>query len=275
MPSKRSPLRPSHSSRAFTLIELLVVIGILLLLGAVAFVTAQKVHGGGKERLTRDAIHVLETIAGSYQADVGKIPARYTEPGPLRRQFPIIDARVIAPGNDPVPGNTEPSLQLFLLAARETAAVDEHLKALESRLVKRSQIASKLYGGDSPREEDNDRIEAVTILDGFGNPIRFVHPNFDGGYGQYFDADGGAGDPRPLRDVELKRATGPVAPVPQFSRSIRPLAGAAYIGDADEGKCRGNQPYFYSAGSDGNPGTREDNVYTNKPEFPAETLNEG
>ncbi len=49
------------------------------------------------------------------------------------------------------------------------------------------------------------------------------------------------------------------------------MTSESAVGDADEGICPSNQPYFYSSGTDGDPGTREDNVYSTIPRFPSRT----
>jgi hypothetical protein len=105
----------------------------------------------------------------------------------------------------------------------------------------------------------------TTVLDAWGNPIRFVHPVWQGGYGAFVKADGTLDSSRPDRKVPSVDGLTEIS----YTRSYRTAAGGS--GSADEGLCPGNRPYFYSAGRDGDPGTREDNVYGTPPSFPAET----
>ena len=273
------PLFTAHTPplprRGFTLIELLVVIAIIGLLTTVGLILANRVTGGGKARLTSDTIRILDTLVSAYQGDVGeKIPSRYTDG--QGTEFPIIDAQLsMAPAGvyNPDTNPAEPSLALFLLAARESTSVDAAIKGLESKLVTYGPAVSATHFGmqDNPRDRDNNIIQAVSIKDGWGNPIRFVHPKLDGGYGDYVLSTNPAVVTRAAKTVSVK-GPGGVSSDKAYLRSIRNAAGA--VGSGDEGKCPGNQPYFYSAGNDKNPGNREDNVYSTKPTYPSETAKE-
>lgn len=273
-----------HRPRAFTLVELLVVIAIIAILSAIGLVLAGKVTQGGKEKLTIDAIRILDTMLTSFQADFdGKTPSRYVDAEGFA--YPIIDARVAESDR---PGGfeydelnpAEPSVGLFLLAARDAVSVDSALNSLDSRFIRRGPLVSAAHNGQpSPRDADENVIQALTLLDGFGRPIRFVHPRFDGGYGEVWTQNSGAWQALPSRasteeSLSYAAGAGPQASK-DFSRSVRPknpTAANPGIGDADEGLCVGGRPYFYSAGEDGDPGTRSDNLYTIKPTFPAETV---
>src|SRR6185503_13855015 len=103
------------------------------------------------------------------------------------------------------------------------------------------------------------------VKDAFGNPIHFVHPAYDGGFGKYLNPPATVTN---RTNLSVLRRTGVSSTTTSYySRSYRPwtpaAGGAADLrtGDADEGICTGGAGYFYSAGMDGDPGTRDDNVY--------------
>lgn len=261
--------------RAFTLIELLVVIAIIGLLTTIGLIMANRVTGGGKARLTTDTLRALEALVTAYQGDVGeKIPTRYTDAQGV--EFPMVDGQIdMAPADfyNIDTNAAEPSLALFLLAARESTGVDAAVKGMEAKLVSYSPIVSGTHAGvqDTPRDRENNPIQAVTIKDGWGNPIRFVHPRLDGGYGTYQLSSGGGPVTRDAKTIAVKGPGG--ATVDKvYARTIRKATGG--FGSGDEGKCPGNQPYFYSVGEDKDPGTRSDNVYLNKPTLTKETAQE-
>jgi prepilin-type N-terminal cleavage/methylation domain-containing protein len=141
---------------------------------------------------------------------------------------------------------------------------------------------------------NNVNLQSVEVIDPWGNAIRYVHPGyggnefFDGGSGDYWngttvakaDPDSEAG--RPLNHQAIVRWGAPNSlKTMKVRRSFRPFADddAAQAqpnhkfqtGDSDEGICPTRRPYFYSAGADGDPGRRADNIYTTKPEFADDT----
>lgn len=146
-------------------------------------------------------------------------------------------------------------------------------------------------------------IEGPVVRDAFGLPIRFVTPLAHGGYGP-FDIESTSTDgqwvastnPSPLSDLAFKvewvkpKLANNANPLERIcdvllqgsidntkikiSRRGRPTGmnrdatnSKSQIGDADEGFCRAGRPYFYSSGSDGDPRSVEDNVYTDRPIF--------
>jgi prepilin-type N-terminal cleavage/methylation domain-containing protein len=248
----------------FTLIELLIVIGIIGVLVAIALVVAKAATNGGKEGSTLNTIRTLDTVLTEYIADRGAPPQIYEYKDPNTSaiwRFPLVDATPVAAGGNPV-GPTTSSLGRFLGEATQVPGVDAMIKGLDSRLVR--PVVLDPNGGGSP-------IMSVEVLDGWGRPIRFVHPQFDGGYGSYWNPVPPPGALVSTRDVigPITLQLGGARQQAYFRRSYRPDANAP--GDADEGVCVGKRPYFYSAGSDGDPGTRNDNVYSTRPTFPTET----
>ena len=137
-------------------------------------------------------------------------------------------------------------------------------------------------------DADGERpILAPRVLDAWGQPIRFVHPTFQGGAGTYWDPKpAGGGSPKFVARPRILVGSPQAGQAPMnFDRSYRGydalgnLATGAQLrslhitGDADEGRHPADRPYFYSAGPDGNPGARALNVYVDgaRPQFPAET----
>lgn len=193
----------------------------------------------------------------------------------------------------------QPVCALFLLlAAAESPEVDRAIKRLDAKFIQRQDVwahgwkidaASGLPTGLVERR----RLRIPVPVDAYGFQIRMVHPQFQGGFGRYYypntagsgawQQDGsdtqhpGRVNARIAPDWYASQPPGvsPSAPaVGEFSRSYRPfdptVISGNVVGDADEGSCTGSRAYFYSAGSDGDPGTRSDNVYTVDPIFPRE-----
>jgi hypothetical protein len=96
---------------------------------------------------------------------------------------------------------------------------------------------------------------AATAFDPWGNPIRYVHPVFDG---LLFGPDNDLTDPdAEVRLVDDLRLLPPRDGTMWAIERIRRNAESDdpdESGDSDGGICRGDHPYFYSAGPDGKVG---------------------
>jgi prepilin-type N-terminal cleavage/methylation domain-containing protein len=249
-------------SKAFTLIEVLVVIVIIGLLASLALVVGGKVTAGGQERLTSDTIRALDATVGGYLADrTGKFPSYFEDTQANPKKFPIIDgwggSATATTGR-----SADPTIALFVQIASDVSSVDSTIKGIDPKLIKRGDITRTFDNAAARNDQGN--ISGVFINDAWGRPLRFVVPAFHGGHGRFINASGNVDSARPTLPVRLEGTT-----TAQYSRSYR--AAQNIPGDADEGLCPGNHPYFYSAGEDGDPGTRSDNVYTLRPAFPNET----
>lgn len=281
LPHRQAPL-PRRAG--FTLIEVLVVLGIIAILASISLVVANRVTESGRERLTSDIIKTLDTAAQTYVSQREKVPATFTDADGY--EFPLIDARGTrgtADSGIPTAATAlpEPSLQLFLAVATSMTSVDEAIRGIDSKYLERATVNSTAQGRDAMElAPGGSKIALVLprVKDAWGQPIRFVHPAFHGGYGNYFVADSGTGTyaaGSPVRQPLVRRLKVGVNSTPTefaFRRSARPFAsGTTDIGDADEGLCAGVMPYFYSAGPDKDPGTRDDNVYSSKPSYPSES----
>jgi prepilin-type N-terminal cleavage/methylation domain-containing protein len=255
---------------AFTLVELLVVIGIIAILVALAVVVGSKVVEGGKARSTADVIRVMDTSLGAWQFNARTNLPEFLE-APNRSGgatfYPIIDARQA--GNEDWTAPARPSTTYYTALVLQDPSIGTEFQQLDSTFV--SPSLEEL--SDDPLR----KLRALEIRDAWGRPMRFVHPAFHGGHGPYWDAE--AKRVESGRDVlRVEVPTGKGRPIAvDFRRSYRPFdpnnanRKDGWVGDADEGMAVGGRAYFYSAGQDGDPGTRADNVYSTQPQFPVET----
>jgi len=245
------------------MIELLVVIGIISILIAVSVIVGAKVVGSGKGRVTADSIRVLDAALGDYINRVGHAPPATTRvdlPGnPSNNVFPLADAV------DTDTGKTINTVGLFIQMAEGTSGVGSAISQINDKFVRRVDVDG---GGPQP--------ELTTILDAWSQPIRLVHPTFDGIWTQGNRPEGQPGNPvnltdpsaSPIKDQNLRNDLAIVNIRRNFltddDRANWNGPGDP-IGDSDGGLCPTPRPYFYSAGEDGDPSTLDDNVYTNKP----------
>ncbi|MBL8763625.1 MAG: type II secretion system protein [Phycisphaerae bacterium] len=247
---------------AFTLIELLFVIVVIGILVALVATAGFHVIQGSKSGVTQNTIRVLDQILVEYTSTAGGAPAK-TFRDEKGRTFPILDAR-LSTGTD-YTAAAEPSLAVFFLAARKTGVGDDALKSLDAKSIERLTSVSTAFG--IPNDAANKPIPSLTVKDAWGRPIRMVIPAYQGGYGDFFDQTQNTRTTLSITAGNAQSLT--------FRRSVRPYdpknAQSTWVGDADEGICSGNNAYFYSAGPDGNPGTRSDNAYTSRPTWPTET----
>lgn len=269
VPTTPTP-RGCRRARAFTLIELLIVIGIITLLIVIGLAVGARVAGEGKRSATEQVIRVLDQTLTEYTAATGgPVPKMYTATiGSASYDLPLIDARRDAAGNyDLDADKPEPSLARYLALAAEVPTINEAIQGLDARFVREVELV----------RSGSDVVRGREVLDGWGRPIRFVHPAFQGGYGTFYGDSGAATSRAPLTVKNVK--SGGSASDITYRRSFRPYdpasSSSGSVGDGDEGMCVGGRPYFYSAGEDGDPGTRADNVYSIKPQFPPETAKFG
>lgn len=261
--------RRAGGARAFSLVEMLVVIGIIGILVSLAVVTGSKVIAGGKARATADVIRVLDESRSAWQLNWDKAIPEFLEienAGGQPQYFPLLDAR---PDGAKPDSQALPSLTYYTALVMQDPMIAPIFEQLDSRFVRPSAAPIPDDDGDTV----DWAVRALEISDAWGRPIRFVHPAFHGGYGEYWDAESESIASRDLLTVSLPG----MQSLPPFRRSYRPFEEdatgrkASWVGDADEGMCTGNTPYFYSPGDDGDPGTRHDNVYSTEPRFPVET----
>ncbi|MEM9662609.1 MAG: prepilin-type N-terminal cleavage/methylation domain-containing protein [Planctomycetota bacterium] len=261
---------------AFTLIELLIVIGIIAVLIAIGLTVAPSLVNSGRSQATQSTLVAMESVAQELSASADLRPKDYefyeATGGNTTVRLPIIDARLDGSGFDEE-DSAEPSFARLLKVVEETVpGISSRWTQLDPSIVQASDITGESVGGTI----GSLRVSGTEVLDQWGNPIRFVHPRFDGGAGEWFANDGPPENSRPLITQVPYGAAGGEE---DFRRSFRPFDptaptdGTDPSGDADEGIVPGGSSgYLYSAGADGDPGTRGDNVYASViPEFPAET----
>ncbi|MFI4871578.1 MAG: type II secretion system protein [Phycisphaerales bacterium JB061] len=259
--------REMMGGRAFTLIELLVVIGIIAVLMGIGLSVGFGVINSGRGNATKSTLQMLETYLADLDAtgeDAKSYRAFKTEVMGQEYEFPVADGRENSAGYTPS-DRAIPSLMRFI-AAGDTYLGDssERWGGLDSSLVRDNEIGTA--GGEV--------LRGVELLDAWDNPIRVVHPAYDGGFGDFWSQDSDSMTTRSTLSVSYM--DGGSNQTLRLRRSYRPFnessAGDNAIGDADEGICPNERVYFYSAGPDGDPGTREDNIYGSvEPRFPAET----
>jgi prepilin-type N-terminal cleavage/methylation domain-containing protein len=237
--------------RAFTLIELVVVFVIVAVIVSIGLSVGPRVLGSSKVRSTQNVLQALDQALTTYSMNGEKrFPAYYKDR--QGRSFPIIDATT-GPG-----APAQPTIALAMAEMEREPRAAELLRSIPSRFLSRSAVA---FGADTvdyaPPQAAPGGGEVgnamPVVLDAWGRPIRIVHPEFHGTYG-----DG--------TDPALSATTG--AGSTAFIRSNAPVAGGIAI--ADGGRAVSGRPYFYSTGPDGDPGTLEDNLYSQRPVFPAQ-----
>lgn len=277
----------SRAARAFTLIELLVVIGIITVLMGLVVTAGILVTGGGRESQTLNTLRTLDQTLNSVIADLGRTPDPFVEiPDNQGRRdgliYPVADARNMD-SNDRAMIN---SVGLFLLQAEAIGRPAESIKGLSPRIVRRySPHETGLYQND-------DAIPDIpTVFDGFGNPIRYVHPVFQGElYGDPARAGTSPGTPEePVRFSQhreffelagLRRPADKEWGIGSIRRNAQVTGdGPEGAADSDGGITPSQRPYFYSMGPSGRVGSKrttggeivedynKDNLYTNAPKF--------
>jgi prepilin-type N-terminal cleavage/methylation domain-containing protein len=282
------------SRRGFTLIELIVVITIIAILASIALLVGNRVVQQGRITLTKNLLQVLDKTQESYMQDRdGKVPFKYTDTSANHNEFGIVDGRISPVGTNDL---VEPSTTFYLLATGESPSVQSTIKGFDSRFIVNSPINNvappatedltlfkTIYTKQSVKPQTTtagEVVNGIVIKDPWGNAIRYVHPKFHGGFGNYLNMAANppamVTTPTSTRDdvfnttgnFKLKQNNADYAL--KFRRSFRPDANGQ-TGDADEGLCTGGRGYFYSPGQDKDAGTRGDNVYLDaRPQFPPE-----
>ncbi len=264
---QRATRRASGNRRGFTLIEALVVIIVISILMGVSLTVSSRVLAGGRHRATEHVLRAVDSIITEYAASTGgKIPAFYTSPS--GDSFPLADGLVN--------GLPQPSLSLFLLEAAKVPSCQKMIEAIDGEFIRQEFVLATGWFGASTAPSLIP-MQAPSIVDGYGRPVRLVHPAFHGGSGPWVKDNGGDGEVQNRPTIGINAPVTPTRPsggangVPLL-RSVNTVTFTG-IGTADEGRCIANRPYVYSAGIDGNPGTRVDNIYlpTQRPQFQNET----
>lgn len=324
--SKRGE-RSTGGGRGFTLVELLVVIAIIGVLIAIGLVVGEQVTTSGQRTATQGKLIILDQSLAAYKADRGGAnpPAfvRVSDPDitdPNEWDYMLL-ADAASFGQE---GNISDPMPTMINSVGAYIKATESLPSVRSIVEDVSPPPEPFRAGGSAQPElptvfdrfrAKFRVDTGTAVlastsveeqarertnDNGNNPIRFVHPSFDGRITRGEDRQRG----QPGAALELFNGqTGrysfrgtqlpPVHGDSPYVGSFGTLYNGVFairrnylndqdrenwrgqslpIGDGDGGKCPNGQPYFYSPGPDGDPSTHEDNVYTDvRPVLPAES----
>ena len=310
-----------RSDAGFSLVELLVVITIIGVLLAIGLVVGERVTTAAQKTATQGKLVVLDQALAAYQSDRGGAnpPAmvrvsdpELTNPSDWRYMLladaaefgsnlsrNAIDPMVNSMGafiaaTDSIPSvraiieETSPPPLPYRALGTDQAEVPTVFDAFKA---KPRVNADAIQGGQRLADAFASRVNQAG-----NNPIRFVHPSFDGRFtiGES-RRTGEAGGPIDLLNLQTGTYSfsGIQPPAVLSSGSVGDTLGlysgvtsirrnfltdadrenwsgrTLPIGDSDGGQCPNGQPYFYSPGPDGDPSTLEDNVYSIRPNLPS------
>lgn len=265
-----------HPSRAaaqgaFSLIEMLIVLVIISVLLSILFAAGSRFLASSKVRATEAVLQTLDASLTEYISQTGSIPPAffdYVDPAKPagatasdHAWFPIADATYEISGNP----FTIDTVAWYLRQIQNVPTARKAIVGLASDKL-------RLLDVDGPGMFPLGQPEMQTVLDGWGNPIRYVHPACHGEIYGAFPAPGGASNAFVDTDkvLTVPRVAGQPATAAPYQMAIPQIRRSVAEGDADGGRAVSNRPYFYSAGPDGDPSTIDDNVYITRPQFPVQ-----
>lgn len=276
----------------FTLTEMVVVVALTASIAAIGIRVGSTMVDSGRASATQDVLRVLDRSVDEYINATGSIPPAMTRITLEQAYqsyaigdtlyFPVIDGRIELPimGTDPVRHYQINSIGLYLNSIKQSADISSLLESIDGEFTRNYDV------------EDDLQPELLTVFDSWGNPIRYVHPKFDGIIEQANGARRGLGEAGGFLDVFDTTNSGPglftaeylpvnLVNLPFNTISIRRnkilridqeearTSGLSFPveTDSDGGICPSQRPYFYSCGPDGDPATIEDNIYSITPKF--------
>jgi prepilin-type N-terminal cleavage/methylation domain-containing protein len=262
---QHSTARPIR--RGFTLIELLIVIGIIGVLVGITLVVGSQVMAGGRKSVTLDTIRVLDSSLDAYIHSKGENPPP-TWSDPAQPNVKYLAADALDPASNQING-----LVIYMLQASEVPDAKGILDKVPSKFLQVFNDAAAIP--DQPQKK-------MMVVDGWGKPIRYVHPAFQGSI--YDLASATTPNPNNWRDMSEVLGAPPASQsyaITRIRRNHTAITATPTTPDSDGGTCVGARPYFYSAGLDGKVGLEvaigtgavnvdfnKDNVYTTRPNLP-------
>ena len=294
-----SPTKATQQTRAFSLIEMLVVVSIIGLLFAIAMSIGSAMADSGKKQATLGTLQLLDQTLADYIDVTGSIPPAIVQIDHTKLNqevtdiigsdtdayYPIFDGRIDIPilGSDPEAHVMVNSIGLYLQSISKATDMDGLVSHLNNKLIRPYDLPDDL------------QPELLTVFDAWGNPIRFVHPKFDGIIENNRRTLGDPGDFVAIFNPDENNGPGyftreflpvDITDIPFITTETQTIARRNKITivdqefvqanspsdypletDSDGGTCPNQRPYFYSAGPDGDPATTQDNIYTIRPTF--------
>lgn len=268
-------MKPVRKRPGFTLIELLIVVGVIAVLMGIAIAVGMRVTDSGKNKSTKDLLLAMDAIqAAAVAGNSGQIlsptmPDPRLKDQPTALWIPVADARAKSGSNggDNLMLN---SAALFLSQARQYPEAAKLIESLPTKMMKvlDPDDPETVSGAGASESNVVGQPQLPTPIDAWGNPIRYVHPSFDG----LIQGGGGTAASYKALDTVITSTTPGRALFAEIRRNAikrgDPTTDPSLAADSDGGTCVGGRPYFYSAGPDGDPSTIEDNVYSVQPTFP-------
>lgn len=164
-----TPHNTTNTRRAFTLVELLTVIGIIGVLATILLVAGASVIRAQKASQTKGLLETLDRALDEYR----HVYDRY--PNYSRDRYAELQAVTNGGNYDTFAGEShpkQPEFALFYLQTRGVGVVDSLLQALPGDLVRTIGTL-------------NDGTELVRVVDAWGTPILYIHPENDLAQGLY------------------------------------------------------------------------------------------
>lgn len=267
------PCRPPRRPRAFTTIELMVAIAIIIVLMGIVVFGYRRVATGSQENQTRTILERLRSMQGTITSNktAGQRFFQVQIPTVYGYQLDGTTVQVwdaVPAGSDDALAKTAQVLTALTQSPEARAILDE-LPANRKRLMHFTRATNAI----APAANGNATISATMPLDAWNNPVIFVYDNWQeslGTVGTKLHTLAGGGDTGGLTYLWSTAAKGYWKPVTAqnvqqptgyaSNNTAQPAGYTSNLGTALRSPDR--QPFWVSAGPDGNFQTHDDNVYS-------------